>query len=69
MYSVISNTCEGITRYGIKGDSLAVTDITVSEEEAQVLADWCTRNTVSEVHLYDVIEDWFGMIAFEGACS
>ena len=51
---------------GIKSENLTVADITVSEEQAKQLAEQCTRNQVSDAHLLDIIEDWFGAPVREG---
>ena len=66
MFSVICNCIDGTKRYGIKSENLTVADITVSEEQAKQLAEQCTRNQVSDAHLLDIIEAWFGAPVREG---
>lgn len=65
MYSVISSFVDGVQRYGIQGKTITVTDITVSSKEIEVLLFKCNQHNLSESHLLDIIEDWFGQLAYE----
>ena len=56
MYTL--STCND--RLGIVGKSVAAEDITTSQEEISELLELLNRNEVSEIHFFDVIEDWFG---------
>ena len=47
-------------RYGIAGNGVSAADITTSREEIDELAELLNRNEVSEIHFFDVLEDWFG---------
>lgn len=46
--------------YGIRGVSVEIYDITTSEHEIRDLTDLLNRNDASELHIFDIIEDWFG---------
>lgn len=60
MYSVICNLLEGTKRYGIRGGSTEIADITLDEDEAYRLATLMNRMEVSEIHAMDVVQDWLG---------
>lgn len=47
-------------RFGVQGETLAVEDVTTQESEIKTLLNLLNRERVSEVHLMDVIQDWFG---------
>lgn len=60
MYSIVSERKDGFTQYGIQGDTVAIHDITVSLDEIRALLEQCIRCELSETHLQDIVEDWFG---------
>ena len=47
-------------RYGIAGNGVKAEDITTSREEINELAELLNRNEVSEIHFFDILEDWLG---------
>lgn len=68
MYSIVSSCMDGVRRYGIQGRTITVSDITVSSAEIEALLLKCNQHNLSEVHLFDVIEDWFGQLAYTNSC-
>ncbi|MCB6366586.1 DUF6514 family protein [Intestinibacillus massiliensis] len=57
MYSLFEEN----NQFGVQGGGACVKDITTERAEAERLAGLLNRNRVSLCHLYDVIEDFWGM--------
>lgn len=47
-------------RYGVRGQSCTVDDITTDPQEIAELVALLNYGEVSEIHLMEVIENWFG---------
>ena len=47
-------------RFGIAGNGIKAEDITTSRDKINELVDLLNRNEVSEIHFFDVLEDWLG---------
>lgn len=60
MFNVICNSAGREKRYGIRGDHTTVHDLSSIESEANAFANLLNRGEASEIHVYDLIEDWFG---------
>ena len=54
---------EGITRttYGRTGETVEISDLSLDREKVEALAERCSRLEVSECHLYDIVEDSYGL--------
>ena len=63
MYQLCANCADGIKQYGIQGKTVKIANITASQEEINMLLQQCIRCNVSELHLADIVEDWFGRTA------
>ena len=47
-------------QFGIAGNNVKAEEITTSRDEIDQLADLLNRNEVSEIHFFEILEDWFG---------
>ncbi|MCB6364947.1 DUF6514 family protein [Intestinibacillus massiliensis] len=65
MFKIIYREIKGKPQFGVQGETVKIEDITASEEEIQALAGLLNREQVSEINVYDVIENWFGTRAYE----
>lgn len=54
---------EGITRttYGLTGQTVEICDISPERQKVEALAEQCNRLDVSECHLCDIVEDFYGL--------
>lgn len=51
-------------RFGVQVGGLSIYDITTDHAEAERLLILLERESVSQMHAYDVIETWFAMEAY-----
>lgn len=47
---------------GVQVGNTCINEITADRKEAEKLLSLLQRNQVSELHVWDVIEDWFGQM-------
>ena len=65
MWQIISDTIttedgKHITTYGLKCNSTVIRDITLSKKEITVFTEQLNRLGASEVHAYDLVENFLG---------
>lgn len=62
MYQMISAKIGGNVHYGIQGNGIDIVEVTLDKARAVGLVHLCNQNALSVIHIYDVIEDWFGCV-------
>lgn len=65
MYQVVYNDKEKIRQYGILGEEVRLDNILTDEKQICKLVKILNQESVSEVHIYDVVEDWFGVSVYQ----
>lgn len=62
MYYVISNDKASVRQFGVRGEQVVIEDIAVNEQEVHGLVSLLNLHKVSELHTYDVVQDWYGVL-------
>lgn len=67
MWEIVSETrftdyYKPYTAFGIKNNDIKISDIFVEEGEAARFVEKINRLDVSVIHIYDVLEDYFGTV-------
>lgn len=60
MYEIISRECDGVVQYGIQRHGVRIYDITMHRKEIGFSVFLLNYYKVSNLHIYDVLEDAFG---------
>ena len=62
MYQIIEEDycLDGVsyTAYGIGGRNVEIKDITCSKTEMEALVQLCNEETLAEIHLMDIVQDF-----------
>ncbi|WP_143436183.1 hypothetical protein [Intestinibacillus massiliensis] len=59
-YAVLDTRAAGRPYYGIVGDNVIARELSANRGEVEALANLLNRGQASELHFYEIIEDWFG---------
>lgn len=67
MWEILSETrltedCKPYTAFGLKRNDFSIADIFTEKAEAARFAETLNKHDVSVVHIFDVLEDYFGML-------